>query len=800
MKRQLILFFSALVVLTSWSQQTDGERTKAYVDFLYRYMPLCDKADHSVAFFRANAALTQRAVSEMPWGSQLSDTLIRHFVLPLRVNNEPLDSFRIKFYDTLKARVEGLDMRRAALEINHWCHEHVTYQPSDGRTSSPLQSLRTAYGRCGEESTLCVAAMRVVGIPARQVYTPRWAHTDDNHAWVEVWIEGAWHFMGACEPEPVLDLGWFNGPASRGMMMHTRVFGHYEGKEDIVLQTPTYTEINVTPNYAQTRKVNISVTDTEGQPVANAKVEFKIYNYAEFYTAVTRYTDVNGRTALSSGMGDLLVWASKNGKFGFKKVSFASADHETICLEHNSATSIVCDLDISVPPQKYTLPRVSESQRAENDRRLAREDSLRLAYELTMPQAKNLPKTKQSELLAKSRGNHRVVSQFMDDYGAAALPLLETLSEKDLRDIEYNILLDHQLHSPRRPNVTDDDYRHYVLCPRVALEPLSPYKAFFQQQHFRFSSADAVENWCRNNLIIDSLHNQNGTFITPIGVMRTKVCDLRSHNVFFVSVCRANGIPAWIDPVTEKVCTREWEIQEGTEAQSQSVISHQAPKLSLEGDNSLKYYVDFTLSKIENGELKLLNFPEEATMHHFADGVPLEEGHYLLTTGTRRPDGGVLAKVRSFKHSTARPAHIKVILRPYEAAHNSFGHIEGFDRPCVIVLLAEGQEPSNHVVRDIAARKADFERLGIDITCSFGSEEQLKKFLSQDFPPMPKQTRWQSHATGMLHDTIARALPLHNASNLPIVVVVNKDGDIPFYRQGYTIGIGDEILKVMEQR
>ena len=184
----------------------------------------------------------------------------------------------------------------------------------------------------------------------------------------------------------------------------------------------------------------------------------------------------------------------------------------------------------------------------------------------------------------------------------------------------------------------------------------------------------------------------------------------------------------------------------------------------------------------------------------FADGVPLEEGHYLLTTGTRRPDGGVLAEVRSFKHSTARPAHIKVILRPYEAAHNSFGHIEGFDRPCVIVLLAEGQEPSNHVVRDIAARKADFERLGIDVICSFGSEEQLKKFLSQDFPPMPKQTRWQSHATGMLHDTIARALPLHNASNLPIVVVVNKDGDIPFYRQGYTIGIGDEILKVMEQR
>ncbi len=72
------------------------------------------------------------------------------------------------------------------------------------------------YGRCGEESTFLVAALRSVGIPARQVYTPRWAHTDDNHAWVEAWADGKWYFLGACEPEPVLNLGWFNAPASRG--------------------------------------------------------------------------------------------------------------------------------------------------------------------------------------------------------------------------------------------------------------------------------------------------------------------------------------------------------------------------------------------------------------------------------------------------------------------------------------------------------------------------------------------------------------------------------------------------------
>ena len=89
-------------------------------------------------------------------------------------------------------------MEDAILEVNHWCHEKATYQPSDARTHSPLATVYTAIGRCGEESTFLVAALRAVGIPARQIYTPRWAHTDDNHAWVEAWANGKWYFLGAC--------------------------------------------------------------------------------------------------------------------------------------------------------------------------------------------------------------------------------------------------------------------------------------------------------------------------------------------------------------------------------------------------------------------------------------------------------------------------------------------------------------------------------------------------------------------------------------------------------------------------
>ena len=148
----------------------------------------------------------------MPWGKSVPDREWRHFVLPVRVNNEDLDLSRPAFYDELKDRVKGLSMKEAILEVNHWCHEKVSYQPSDARTSSPLATVCNALGRCGEESTFTVAALRSVGIPARQVYTPRWAHTDDNHAWVEAWADGQWYFLGACEPEAVLDLE--NGRAS----------------------------------------------------------------------------------------------------------------------------------------------------------------------------------------------------------------------------------------------------------------------------------------------------------------------------------------------------------------------------------------------------------------------------------------------------------------------------------------------------------------------------------------------------------------------------------------------------------
>ena len=478
--------------LLSIFDQPMSPAEKEAMSFLYAYMPLGDIADYSGEYFLKNVKSSFQAREEMPWGKIIPEDIFRHFVLPIRVNNENLDESRMVFYQELKERVKGLSLHDAVLEVNHWCHEKVIYTPSDARTSSPLASVKTAYGRCGEESTFTVAALRSVGIPARQVYTPRWAHTDDNHAWVEAWVDGKWYFLGACEPEPVLNLGWFNAPASRGMLMHTKVFGKYQGPEEIMVATPLYTEINIIDNYAETAKATVKVVDENQQPVAGARVEFKVYNYAEFYTVANKTSDANGETFLTSGRGDMLVWASKEGKFGFGKVSFGKDQTITLVLDKQKIDKDTKEFDIVPPPEKANLPAVTEEQRAENTRRMAQEDSIRNAYVATFytedkakafAEKQGIDAAIATKLLIGSRGNYQTIEDFLANATdkKAAIDLLQRVSAKDLRDATGNVLADHLNNSVKLEGVDEETFNQYVRNPRISNELLTAYKSFFQQ-------------------------------------------------------------------------------------------------------------------------------------------------------------------------------------------------------------------------------------------------------------------------------------------------------------------------------
>ena len=822
--------------------------------FLYAYMPLADVTDYPTSFFADNVRMAFKAREEMPWGKNVPELLFRHFVVPIRVNNEALDNARSVFYNELKDRIKGMSMMDAIIEVNHWCHEKVTYQPSDARTSAPLATLKTATGRCGEESTFAVAALRAVGIPARQVYTPRWAHTDDNHAWVEAWADGKWYFLGACEPEPVLNLGWFNAPASRAMLMHTRAFGDYNGPEEVMLRTSNFTEINLTSNYAPVAAVDFYVKDSEGKPVENARVEFKIYNYAEFFTAVTKYTDAKGHTSLSAGIGDLVVWASKDGKYAYQKVSFGKEKEATLVIgEGNQNTdSQHTYLDLVPPKEDPQLPYVSDEMHKENQRRFALEDSIRKAYTATFPTMEEAKRINErgAEYIFKSRGNKQTIVDFINrhsDNEDRVMGILATLSDKDLRDITTEILEDSY-------NATTDQ-----LSPRVEDELITiPFKQYFEKA-FSKKTADAFRadpmklvEWIKKNIRLNPDKKALRIAQTPVGVMKSKITDERSRDIFFVDVARSLGIEARKDAVTGKIQYKSQGVHLSQVHQPNSYEVHQKTngewqdvKFDNTADNSStaaslgtimltyeptklldnpKYYSHFTISRIENGTAHLLNFEEgQADMGNgttwsntFKNGYKLDAGTYMLTTGTRLASGSVLASNRLFEivegQTTTLPLEIRQNTNEVTVigSFNSESLVTKDGKEVsllsqtgrgyyVVGILGVGQEPTNHALHDIEKMKEAFEAWGRPVVLLFESEADAAKFNHDEFPGLPSTVQFALDNDGSVRKQIAREMKLMNEKQMPMFIIADTFNRVVFVSQGYTIGLGEQMQGVFKK-
>lgn len=828
-------------------QMTPEEREA--LTFMYAYMPIGDITDYSGDFYLKNIRSSFQARNEMPWGDSIPEDIFHHFVLPVRINNENLDESRMVFFDELKDRVKGLSLYDAVLEVNHWCHEKVIYTPSDGRTSSPLASVKTAYGRCGEESTFTVAALRSVGIPARQVYTPRWAHTDDNHAWVEAWVNGKWYFLGACEPEPVLNLGWFNGPAYRGMLMHTKVFGKYNGPEDVMERTDGYTEINVIDNYAPSAKAVITVTDANGKPVKDALVEFKIYNYAEFNSVARKKTDADGKCSLSAGKGDMLVWASKDGKFGYSKVSFGKDGEVTIALNKKPGDVETIALDI-IPPVDGSIPaEVTPEQKEANAKRLLEEDAIRNKYVATFyteEKAEALAKElgidpmKTEDFMIGSRGNWMEIEKFLRETPAEkraqAMALLDVVSAKDLRDTPASVFADHLNNTPA---VQSEWFNEYIMNPRVANEFLTPYKSFFAANIEPSLAKQAVENpqalvdWVKNNVSINDALNAQRIPIMPMGVWKSRIADKGSRNIFFVAVARSLGIPARIEPVARKIqyfkdnawVDVDFEAAVQTTAKQGKVIASYQPIKALQDP---KYYSHFTIAKVlPNGTLQTLNFERGGNVDMglgdtwsglLKKPLSMDEGNYMLVTGTRMANGSVLAEIEFFNVEADKTTPIQLEMRESKDeiqvignfnSENKFKRADNGEETSllattgrgyyIVALLGSRQEPTNHAMRDIAAVKKELEDWGRGIVLLFPDEKGYKNFDPKEFGDLPGTITYGLDIDGAIQKEMATAMKLQNANTLPIFLIADTFNRIVFVSQGYTIGLGEQLMKVIHK-
>ena len=226
-----------------------------------------------------------------------------------------------------------------------------------------------------------------------------------------------------------------------------------------------------------------------------------------------------------------------------------------------------------------------------------------------------------------------------------------------------------------------------------------------------------------------------------------------------------------------------------------------------------RYYAHFTLSRLEGGRMKLLEFDEAATWSgSFRRGVRLEAGDYVLVSGTRLAGGEVLAEIRLFtvgKEATTevdlilpedrRPNEIRGTFDPevgYSTAGGAIGslHEAVGGGICVVGILGAGEEPTNHALNDIAAVRESLERLGTPILLLFESEENARRYVAADFPSLPSTDVFGTDTTGEVRRRIASGADLKR-DDLPVIAVTDPFGRILYISSGYTIGLGERLVK-----
>ncbi len=773
------------------------------------------------------------------WGKIIPEEIFRHFVLPYRVNNENLDSARWVFFGELKDRIKNLSMEQAALEVNHWCHEKVNYQSADERTSSPLATVKTSWGRCGEESTFTVTAMRAVGIPARQVYTPRWAHQDDNHAWVEVWIEGRWYYLGACEPEPKLDMGWFTEPARRAMLVHTKVFGDYNGSEEVVGKSDNHTEINVIGNYADVKTTYVKVIDKNNKPVENASVDFGLYNYAEFYPIASKLTNAEGFTFLTTGLGDLLIWANKNNGHASQKISVALTDTLFLTLENKAAEEFSIDLDI-FPPVEKTPFQLDDKLQAANKIRLAAEDSIRGAYKATFiskensdafARENNFDVNKVWVLMQDSFGNYAEIQKYLlhnkNINHQLLFALLEKINKKDLRDSRADILTGHLQNALKyfenEKYFSDDIFFEYVLNPRIKNENLLPYRELLQSNfvdYKNFDRAITVNNlvqWINKNIVINETVMYYNLPLTPVGVYELRVANAESRDIFFVAVCRSLGVPSRLEQATKTPQYFNGSKWLNVYFEKPDLAQPDYGQLVFDVKNkSLKldpmYYIHFTIAKLTDGKYITQDYEWETKLSNFPGKINLVTGNYRLITSNRQQDGSVLTQLTHFNIDKNKITNVPFEIRADKKAPEILGKIDLAETVqnsggvltlqslikndyLILGWIEPDKEPTKHIFTDLKSLKENFESWNGNIV--FAVPEFLRSAAPAEeiLKGLPANCMLVKDNADKLFEQMKSTLGAEQRVSLPYITVSDKNGNVILLIEGYKIGGGEQLIK-----
>lgn len=779
------------------SQLADDEAM--LVKYFLATLPTADLIDYPFELYLSCARNALAAREKFSWCSSLpEDVFVLNVAYP-RINTEVLADCRLMFGEMLEQRVSGLPIEDAILEVNRWCAEHATYQSTDLCTASPLAVFNCGYGRCGEESTFAVTALRSVGIAARQVYAPWWSHCDDNHAWVEAYDGKKWRYLGACEPEPILDRGWFNSAASRAMMIHARAFVK-GAPEDYAFMFPNVAAEDihaengvalqaVTNNYAPTCKLTLHAVDEQGAPAAHARVVCSVLNMAQPGEIAVRETDKNGTAAVNLGYGSVLVSVYWGGKRADKFINTANETEATLVLsssinEHSEAVDSISPMGAHEYPTPFTVQQVK-----------LRTEWLEIA-------AKNREQRDHTCRCNYTENEKRVVN-------AAA--------EKDRAGgVRADVVEDSLAALAFEKDLPSEIFEKYMLSPRIGLEPLAPYRtliaeSFSQSERDEYKAEPTkIWQWIDKNIADDESYAALAG--TPAGVLQLKKADAIGKKTLFCAICRAVGVAARLAPTDG-----EPEYYKNGEFHRINSAAATAELTLFTNDEPALFAKNYTVSRLtDRGEvtLDLGDIPTggEKTLS-------LNAGDYRVFTVNRLPNGNQLAMQTDF--TLAPNAHRRVelvyraatteemfesVLLPPFALRNNNGECVSTEifsqaRASLMVWLEVGREPTEHILNELRESAQAFAATDCPVhlvlqNASCTADPTLCKTLKALGDNNCKNvTLWTADFAETV-PTVARRM-YGDPDKLPLVLLADSEGYGIYSVSGYNVGTAELLIKML---
>lgn len=796
--------------------------------FFYGTMPLRDAAEYPFSTFLSYVRHALWLREHVEWCRSLPEEIFVHHVLYYRINSEDISECRSFFYEQLKDRIAGMTQKEAVLEINYWCAEHAVYQSTDGRTASPMTMYRCGKGRCGEESTFAAAALRSVGIAARQVYTPRWAHCDDNHAWTEVYLDGEWHFLGACEPEEELNRGWFVGPAGRAVLIHSRTFGDFAagGQEELIGREGLMVYHNHTASYTRAEAFTICVTDEEGRPAADAEAAVEVLNMAEYYPAAVLRTDAAGEASITLGLGDIRVRAFKDGMAAEGRAEVGKDSRIRLRLsrpEEVWRTEDVWTEDFVRAPREHVVRegKLTDEQEKTGAKRLAEANRLREERFAAIGREEIAAHPEEEEALHIAGENASEIAAFLErDDNPDRKKLLHSLTPKDDKDLKADVLEDHL--SASQGELPEEIYVPYLLCPRVLLEELRPYRSFIRafftkEQKEAFSTEpDRIWDYIQENIRYDEKEEYGTICATPVGCLQSGQGSLTARKILFAAICRTLNLPARVEVSTmlaQYWKDGEWHVPSGAK-EDRPADRGCTLTLSRRAESKWNYYQNWTLGRLEGTcfvtmDYEGLSFADETLC------LTLEAGVYRLIKTMRLPSGDQHTAYRIFALQEGENKQIDLTgwVNSKETLTQNCGlgdiclcdeekntwRLDELtkEQGCILAFLGVGAEPTEHVLNELLECEKVWNETGCRLMAVLRDSEDLSNRTLQKVLGRLSGIRLFYGGAESCRSVAERMGT--DASRLPVLAAVEPGGVGIYGCSGYNVGSVELMRKLLAE-